>query len=85
MGFTGCWGTELLSSTHSSTSTMVQVAEEPFLTMGTSGCPLAKGVVTSVQGIWKAELSPISQLTPLQSFYRKQDEALWLMGGVCAV
>lgn len=58
---------------------MVQMAEElgPFQTMGTSGCPLLKGVVASVQGIWKVEPSPISQLTQ-----NKQDEALEPWGSV---
>lgn len=85
MGFAWCWGTELLSSSHSSTSTMVQMAEGlgAFLTMGTSGCPLVKGVVTLVWGIWEAELSPISQLTPLQSFCRTS--RMRLMGGLCCV
>lgn len=51
---------------------MVEMAEElgPFLTRGTSGCPSMKGVVALVQGIWKVEPSPISQLTQ-----NKQDEA----------
>lgn len=87
MEFAGCLGTELLTSTHSSTSTLVQMAEEreASLTLGTSGCPPVMGVVTLVQGIWKAELNHVSQLTPLQSFAGTSRMRPFSSWGVCAV
>lgn len=88
MEFAGCLGTELLTSTHSSTSTLVQMAEErgASLTLGTSGCPPYDGGGDFGPGNLEGRAQSRLPADPTAKFCRnKQDEALQLLGGLCCV